>query len=150
MMNAAHRAVLHVEISEAQLGYLAYCFPNDDPEIALVKLLERERLHALRQADANVQVLNVQPQKPALLPTFNESVPKRTLQVDSDNPIGALQEYCQQRALPLPIYEFEPLSEGFQCIVSALDGSATGTGLSKKVAKTEAARHFLRMWQPSA
>jgi hypothetical protein len=31
---------LTVQITEAQLGYLSYLYPDEDPEEALVKLLE--------------------------------------------------------------------------------------------------------------
>jgi hypothetical protein len=39
---------------------------------------------------------------PALFPEAESSLPAK-----SENPIGALQEYCQTKALPMPTYDFE-------------------------------------------
>ncbi|KAG8300545.1 hypothetical protein J6590_073762 [Homalodisca vitripennis] len=55
------------------------------------------------------------------------------------NPISALQEYCQQNKLMLPIYFESSSLGGFICECS-LDGSKTfGEGSNKKTAKTESA-----------
>uniref|UniRef100_A0A1B6FZH4 DRBM domain-containing protein n=2 Tax=Cuerna arida TaxID=1464854 RepID=A0A1B6FZH4_9HEMI len=55
------------------------------------------------------------------------------------NPISALQEYCQQSKLMLPIYFESSSLGGFICECS-LDGSKTfGEGANKKTAKSESA-----------
>jgi hypothetical protein len=48
---------LTVCLTEAQLGYLFYLYPDEDPEEALVKLLEGDRLRALSSAERDVRVL---------------------------------------------------------------------------------------------
>jgi dsRNA-specific ribonuclease len=58
---------------------------------------------------------------------------------ESDNPIGALQEYCQSKALTMPIYELDDATEGFCCTVWAFGLTANATASVKKKAKTEAA-----------
>jgi dsRNA-specific ribonuclease len=62
---------------------------------------------------------------------------------ESENPIGALQEYCQSKALTLPTYEFETVTEGFCCTVWTLGLTASATASTKKKAKTEAAALLL-------
>jgi hypothetical protein len=138
MTLAASPIHLTIRITEAQLGYLSYLYPNEDPEEALVKLLERDHLRALRRAERKVEVLHLNDEGdrtvPAPLPEAEAS-----LQTESDNPIGALQEYCQTKALPMPTYEFENVLEGFCCTVWASGLTASATASVKKKAKTEAA-----------
>jgi dsRNA-specific ribonuclease len=143
-MNSAQSIGLQIRLSQAQMEYLATRFPQEDPEIALVKLLERDRLKSLHQATANVQVLHLQPAAKTTNQTGSESSPEIVLPVESENPIGALQEYCQQKQLLFPVYEFETIADGFRCIVQALEQSASGSGQSKKVAKFEAAANLLK------
>jgi hypothetical protein len=47
MTHTATKIHLNIRITEAQLGYLSYLYPDEDPEEALVKLLEGDRLRAL-------------------------------------------------------------------------------------------------------
>lgn len=49
---------LSIRITEEQLGFLAYAFPNEDPEDALIKLLDRARSRAIRRAVQQVRVLH--------------------------------------------------------------------------------------------
>ena len=44
MTFAASPIHLTIQITEAQLGYLSFLYPEEDPEEALVKLLEGDRL----------------------------------------------------------------------------------------------------------
>lgn len=121
-----------IHLSESQLGYLAYRFPELDPEDAIVELLEYDRINTLRKADRKVEVLHLQgnPQ------SFEPEIP---VPVEPENPIGALQEYCQQKQVLMPSYSFEAVDNGFCCAVNALGLSASATAGSKKVAKAEAA-----------
>jgi Double-stranded RNA binding motif len=130
----AQKTGLAINLNESQLGYLAYRFPELDPEDAIVELLEHDRIRTLRKADRKVEVLHfqgdpqpVEPEQVILLP------------VESENPIGAMQEYCQQKQLPMPSYSFEAVEDGFSCTVNALGLSVSATAGSKKVAKAEAA-----------
>ena len=147
-MNSAQHIRLCVHLTEAQLEYLAARFPHADPEIALVKLLEQDRLRALRRAEARVQVLHRQAEsKPAALPVFPKPNSEIVLPSESENPVGALQEYCQQKQLPFATYEFETIADGFRCTVQALGEREIGEGCSKKTAKFEAAAKFLKHFQ---
>ncbi|KAI9129050.1 double-stranded RNA binding motif domain-containing protein [Acaryochloris sp. CCMEE 5410] len=133
---------LTIRLTSEQLGFLAYLYPNDDPEDALIKLLERARNRAIRKAEQQVHVLypgqeaeegqDISPEQPIS-------------QVDDrvENPIGELQELCQRQQVSLPNYEFEALPEGFFCTVQAVGLKGTGEGPSKKMAKMEAARELL-------
>jgi dsRNA-specific ribonuclease len=78
--------------------------------------------------------LNLAPQQQVALPDPSQS---------ASNPIGALQEYCQQNYLPLPEYQIEPCAEGFTCQVQAVGRSASGSGPNKKTAKAAAALALL-------
>ncbi len=71
------------------------------------------------------------------------SPPETLLPDKAENPIGALQEYCQSKALPLPTYEFEDVAEGFCCTVWASGLTANATATTKKKAKPEAAALLL-------
>ncbi len=110
MAFAAQKTGLTIHLNESQLGYLAYRFPELDPEDAIVELLEHDRTRTLRKADRKVEVLHLQgdPQ-PVELET---EIP---VPVVSDNPIGALQEYCQQKQVTMPSYSFEAVDNGFFC-----------------------------------
>jgi hypothetical protein len=102
----------------------------------LVNLLECDRLRALRRAERKVEVLHLD----------NEGIcdqsappPAPSQPAESQNPIGALQEYCQSKALPMPTYDFEDVTEGFCCTVQALGLMASATASAKKKAKNVAA-----------
>jgi hypothetical protein len=125
---------LTIRLDESQLGYLAYRFPELDPEDALVQLLEHDRIRTLRKADRKVEVLHLQGDPQPFEPESDIPVP-----VEPENPIGALQEYCQQKQVPMPSYSFEAVDNGFSCTVNALGLSASATAGSKKDAKAEAA-----------
>lgn len=144
MTSAPPNICLSIQITEAQLGYLAYLYPDEDPEEALVKLLEGDRLRALRRAERKVEVLHlgdeVDGKTPAPVPP-----PEPLLPTEVENPIGALQEYYQSKALPMPIYEFEEVAEGFCCTVWASGLTASATASVKKKAKTEAAALLLEI-----
>lgn len=138
MTFAASPIHLTIQITEAQLGYLSYLYPDQDPEEALVKLLEGDRLRALRRAERKVEVLHlgdeVDRKTPAPVPA-----PELSLPTEPVNSIGALQEYCQSKALPIPTDEFGDVAEGFCCTVQASGLTASGTASVKKRAKTDAA-----------
>jgi hypothetical protein len=141
MTHAVPNIRLTICLTEAQLGYLAYLYPEVDPEEALVKLLESDRLLSLRRAERQIKVLHLDSQgdrSPTALPEQ-----AATPLVESENPIGALQEYCQSKGLTMPTYDFEDVAEGFCCTVWALALMASATASAKK-AKTEAAALLLR------
>jgi Double-stranded RNA binding motif len=138
MTPAATKIHLNVRITEAQLGYLSYLYPDEDPEEALVKLLECDRLRALRRAERDIKVLHLDDDQPTPEPESESSLP-----AESENPIGALQEYCQSKALTMPTYEFEAVAEGFSCTVWVSGLTARATASAKKKAKTDAAALLL-------
>jgi hypothetical protein len=129
---------LTVRLTESQLGYLAYLYPETDPEDALVLLLESERVRSLKRANERVEVLRFDK-------VCETPEPKPDLPTESDNPIGAIQEYCQQNQLPIPSYSFTPVDEGFCCTVEGLGLTASAIAVNKKKAKTEAAGVLLGM-----
>ena len=147
MMTATQHIRLCVHLTDTQLEYLATRFSQEDPEIAIVKLLEQDRLRALRRAEANVQVLHRLSDTKSVAPPTPKQNLEIVLPVESDNPVGALQEYCQQKQIPFATYEFETISDGFRCVVQALGESAISEGRSKKAAKFEAAANFLKRSQ---
>uniref|UniRef100_A0A1B6JKH3 DRBM domain-containing protein n=1 Tax=Homalodisca liturata TaxID=320908 RepID=A0A1B6JKH3_9HEMI len=55
------------------------------------------------------------------------------------NPISALQEYCQQNKLMLPMYFESSSTGGFICECSLYGSKTFGEGSNKKTAKTESA-----------
>ncbi|NJM78299.1 MAG: RNA-binding protein [Acaryochloridaceae cyanobacterium RU_4_10] len=134
----AQKTGITIRLNDTQLGYLAYRFPELDPEDALVQLLERDRIRTIRRADRKVEVLQVQNHTPLVEPEPDIPVP-----LEPENPIGALQEYCQQKQFPMPIYSFDSVENGFSCTVKALGLSASATAGSKKIAKAEAATMLL-------
>jgi hypothetical protein len=134
MTTALSKMGLIIHLNESQLSYLAYRFPELDPEDALVELLEHDHIRTLRKADRKVEVLHLQGDPQPVEPEPDIPVP-----VDPENPIGALQEYCQQKQVLMPSYSFEAVDNGFCCTVNALGLSASATAGSKKVAKAEAA-----------
>jgi Double-stranded RNA binding motif len=144
MSHAVPNILLTIQITEAQLGYLLYLYPDEEPEEALVKLLECDRLHALRRAERKVEVLHldgeVDQPTPAQTPV---PVLESSLPADTEDPIGALQEYCQGKGLTMPTYEFENLSEGFYCTVRVLGLTVIATASAKKKAKTDATASLL-------
>jgi hypothetical protein len=139
-MTTAQKIGLTIRLNESQLGYLAYRFPELDPEDAIIELLEHDRIRTLRKADRKVEVLHLQGNPQPVEPEQDIPVP-----VDVENPIGALQEYCQQKQVPMPSYSFEAVDNGFSCTVNALGLSASATAGSKKVAKAEAAARLLEL-----
>ena len=125
---------LTILLTSEQLGFLAYLYPNDDLEEALIKLLDRARNRAIRKADQQVRVLHPDQE----LEDGQETSPEEPVSQSSEelvNPIGTLQELCQKQRISLPRYEFEPIPDGFRCTVLAMGLEGTGEGLSKKVAK---------------
>ncbi len=134
MAFAAQKISLTLHLNESQLGYLSYRFPELDPEDAIVELLKHDRIRTLRRADHKVEVLHLQGDPQPVEPEQDIPVP-----VEAENPIGALQEYCQQKQVPMPSYSFEAVDNGFSCTVNALGLSASAAAGSKKVAKAEAA-----------
>jgi ribonuclease R len=75
----------------------------------------------------------------------------------SDNPVSALQEWCQNARIPLPRYQFMRGGSShvpfFDCSVSietdAGPGEHLGTGRTKQEAKADAARHALSAVHPA-
>lgn len=95
-------------------------------------------MRSLKRAEQRVEVIRFDedcstPEAEPILPT------------DSDNPIGTIQEYCQQNQLPLPIYSFTPVEEGFCCTVEGLGLTASAIAGAKKKARAEAAAVLLGM-----
>jgi hypothetical protein len=129
---------LTIRLTEAQLGYLEYRYPEVDPEHALVLLLESDRIQSLQRADERVEVLRFDEECPS--PPDEPALP-----IESDNPIGAIQEYCQQKQLPMPCYSFAPANEGFCCTVEGLGLKASAIAGAKKRAKADAAGVLLGM-----
>jgi hypothetical protein len=127
---------LTIRLTESQLGYLEYRYPELDPEDALVLLLERERVRSLKRANERVEVIRFDEES-----TTPETEPD--LPTESDNPIGTIQEYCQKNQLPLPNYSFTPVDEGFCCTVEGLGLTACAIAGAKKKAKAEAAAALL-------
>ncbi|MGR3280435.1 double-stranded RNA binding motif domain-containing protein, partial [Acaryochloris marina NIES-2412] len=120
------------------LGFLAYLYPNEDPEIAIIKLLDRTRNRAIRQAEQQVHVLHPGQEKTE----DQEADPEELVSLSGDvveNPIGTLQELCQRQQISIPRYEFETIPEGFRCSVQAMSLRGVGEGRSKKEAKVKAA-----------
>jgi hypothetical protein len=133
---ATTKLSLTIRLTESQLGYLAYLYPETDPEDALVLLLERERVRSLKRANERVEVIRFDEES-----TTPETEPD--LPTESDNPIGTIQEYCQKNQLPLPNYSFTPVDEGFCCTVEGLGLTACAIAGAKKKAKAEAAAALL-------
>lgn len=75
----------------------------------------------------------------------------------SDNPVSALQEWCQSARRPLPRYQFtrggSSQAPFFDCSVSVETGTGPaehrGTGRTKQEAKADAARHALSAVHPA-
>jgi ribonuclease R len=63
--------------------------------------------------------------------------------VGGENPIGELQELCQQQQIAMPVYEFEAIFEGFRCTVQARGLKGVSEGSSKQKAKVGAAVDLL-------
>lgn len=134
---------LTIRLTPEQLGFLAYAFPNEDPEEALLKLLERARNRAISRAEQQVRVLYTGQEEAEGEQEISPEQPVSQVVDEVDNPIGELQELCQKQQISLPRYEFELIPEGFRCTVEAMGMKGTGEGASKKMAKTEAARELL-------
>lgn len=133
---------LTISLSQEQLGFLAYLYPNVDPEDALLKLLDRARNQAIHRAEQQVRVLHPG-QDEAEDQEKNPEAPISSVNDVAENPIGELQELCQRQQISMPIYEFEETSEGFHCKVLAMGLEGVGEGTSKKEAKAEAAKGVL-------
>ncbi len=134
---------LTIQLSEEQLGFLAYLYPNDDPEVALIKLLERARNRAIRRAEQQVRVLHPGQEEAEGEQEKSSEYPVSQVDNVAENPIGELQELCQKQRISLPSYEFEALPDGFRCTAQAMGLKGTGEGASKKVAKVRAAKELL-------
>jgi len=144
---------LKVYLSPEAIAFLESKYPNLDPELGIVHLVEEAMNRAKRTAAARVQFWEHPTlDKPKAVPHPTLSPPKPAPQQQvappdpsqcASNPVGALQEYCQQNYLPLPEYEIEPCAEGFTCQVEAVGRSASGTGANKKTAKANAAAALL-------
>lgn len=88
--------------------------------------------------------------EPILAPAAPSTVAKSkpTVPVENDNPVAALQEFCQARGEPLPDYQFGPL-EGpphmptIRCACALGAGRVEATGANKKEAKRLAAAHTI-------
>jgi len=93
-------------------------------------------MRSLKRAEQRVEVIRFDEESPT--PETEPDLP-----TESDNPIGAIQEYCQQNQLPTPIYSFTPVDEGFCCTVEGLGLTASAIAGAKKKAKADAARVLL-------
>ncbi len=138
-----HAFNLSIHLTPEQLEFLAYAFPNDDPEEALIKLLERVRNRAIRRAEHRVRVLHPGQEEAEGEQEKSPEQPISQVVDEIDNPIGELQELCQKQQTSLPRYEFEPIPEGFRCTAQAMGLKGTGEGPSKKVAKVMASMGVL-------
>ena len=56
-----------------------------------------------------------------------------------------LQEYVQEREKRTPDYQTKAVGDGYECTVTALGKSASGSGESKKSAETAAAEQLLKI-----
>jgi hypothetical protein len=147
------RYALKVYLGPEAIAFLESKYPNLDPELGIVHLIEEAMDRARRTAAARVQVVEYSTQaKPKAVPHPTLTPPKLASQHQvalpdpsrsASNSIGALQEYCQQNYVPLPEYQTEPCAEGFSCQVKAVGKSASGTGANKKTAKANAAAALL-------
>jgi hypothetical protein len=70
---------------------------DKDPEEARVKLLEGDRLCVLHRTERQIKVLHLAEEDERSAPARESS-----LSTEPENPVRALQEYCQSKALPLP------------------------------------------------
>ncbi|BDM83621.1 double-stranded RNA binding motif domain-containing protein [Acaryochloris marina] len=134
---------LNVRLTEEQLGFLDYLYPNVDPEDALIRLLERARNRAIRKAEQQVHILHPR-QEEAEQPETSPDQPISQVDEQVKNPIGQLQELCQKQQISLPRYEFSEISEGFRCLVQSMGLQGVGEGASKKKAKMGAAEMLLK------
>ncbi|QUY46169.1 putative dsRNA-binding protein [Acaryochloris marina] len=141
-LRSQHSLKLTISLTPEHLGFLAYTFPNEDPEDALIKLLDSARNRAIRRAEQQVRVLH---------PGQEGSKDQSVSLVDDvvENPIGELQELCQHQQISMPRYEFEEISEGFRCMAQAMGLRGVGEGTSKKEAKAEAAKRLLGKAAPN-
>lgn len=83
------------------LGFLAYLYPNTDPEDALIKLLDLARNRAIRRAEQQVRVLHPGQEEAE----GQEESPEEPVSLAGDvmeNPIGELQELCQRQQISMP------------------------------------------------
>lgn len=111
------RLTLH--ITEDQIGFLAYLYPNEDPEVALIKLLDCARKQAIRRAEKQIRVLH-QGQE---FDDNQEETPEEPVSQGDDpgeNPIGESQQLCQKQQITFPRYEFSETPDGFRCAVNAM------------------------------
>ncbi|QUY45973.1 double-stranded RNA binding motif domain-containing protein [Acaryochloris marina] len=126
-MRSQHSHNLTIQLTEDQLGFLAYVYPNEDLEDALIKVLERARKQAIRQAEKQIRVLYPGQDNEK---TKEETPEKPVSQGDDgvENPIDERQELCQRQQISMPRYEFETIPEGFRCMVLAmgLEGVSEG------------------------
>ncbi len=135
-------ANLTIHLTPEQLGFLAYRYPNEDPEDALIKLLDSARSRAIRRAEQQVRVLYLDQE----ITEDQKEDPEESINLPGDvveNPIGVLQELCQRQQISMPRYEFEVIPEGFRCTVQAMGLRGVGEGRSKGQAKMGAAEALL-------
>jgi hypothetical protein len=114
---------LKVYLSPEAIAFLESRYPNLDPELGIVHLVEEAMERAKRTARARVQVwehptLNqpkAVPQPPFTPPnlTPQQQVVPPDPSLSLSNPVGALQQYCQQNYLPLPEYRLRIAIEKF-------------------------------------
>ncbi|UJB73073.1 RNA-binding protein (plasmid) [Acaryochloris sp. 'Moss Beach'] len=147
-MRSQHSHNLTIQLTEDHLGFLAYVYPNEDPEDALIKLLEHARKQAIRQAEKQVRVTHLDQEAEE----NQDKTPEKPVSQGDDgveNPIGELQELCQRQQISMPRYEFETIPEGFRCMVLAMGLEGVGEGRSKKEAKVRAAKRLLGKAAPN-
>jgi len=142
-----------IHLSPEAIAFLESKYPNLDPELGIVHLVQEVMERTRRTAAARVQVWEHPTlDKPKAVPHPTLSPPKPAPQhqvvapdpsLSLSKPVGALQEYCQQNYIPLPEYEIEASAEGFTCQVQAVGRSAYGIGANKKTAKANAAAALL-------
>jgi hypothetical protein len=77
------KLLLTIRLTESQIGYLTYLYPELDPEDALVLLLESDRTRSLRLAKERVEVLRFDEE---CIPLEDEP----SLPTESGNPIGTI------------------------------------------------------------
>lgn len=141
-VNPQRTSSLTIDLTPEQLGFLAYRYPNEDPEDALIKLLDSARNRAIRRAEHQARVLHLDQEQAE----DQEEDQEESVSLSGDvveNPIGALQELCQRQQISMPRYEFEVIPEGFRCSVLAMGLRGVGEGRSKKEAKVKAAEELL-------
>lgn len=99
MIDSKTSLSLTIRLTEEQLGFLACAFPNDDPEEALIKLLERARSRAIHRAEQQVRVLRLGQEEAKGEQAITPEQPVSQVADELENPIGELQELCQKQRI---------------------------------------------------